>query len=215
VPYAGRHGHARGWDWEGVSERDRWPGAGSARPGRAARHQAGPCSPGDRYDDDCDELLREQVASGDGVELVDEDYEDVVDGYSVWRERTGTWSMPSSTPRHASDGGYIVLLTRRLAAMATSSERDRGKRHQPPAVTDIHGERGQELVGQSNVAPKARPLSLGNAGSASRRCHAMRRHPHGRGRLGVSLRARTLRFIFLSRGRRARDSVSHPLRPVV
>jgi Protein of unknown function (DUF3052) len=65
------------------------------------------------YDDDCDELLRDQVASGDGVELVDEDYEDVVDGVLLWwREEDGDLVdalVDAKTP--LADGGYIVLLT--------------------------------------------------------------------------------------------------------
>lgn len=65
------------------------------------------------YDDDCDELLREQVAGGDGVELVDEDYEDVVDGVLLWwREEDGDLVdalVDAKTP--LADGGYIVLLT--------------------------------------------------------------------------------------------------------
>ena len=65
------------------------------------------------YDDDCDELLREQVASGDSVELVDEDYEDVVDGVLLWwRAEDGDLVdalVDAKTP--LADGGYIVLLT--------------------------------------------------------------------------------------------------------
>jgi hypothetical protein len=65
------------------------------------------------YDDDVDELLREQVVSGDGVELVDEDYEDVVDGVLLWwREEDGDLVdalVDAKTP--LADGGYIVLLT--------------------------------------------------------------------------------------------------------
>ena len=36
------------------------------------------------YDDDCDEQLRDSVAAGEDVELVDEDYDDVVDGVLLW-----------------------------------------------------------------------------------------------------------------------------------
>jgi hypothetical protein len=65
------------------------------------------------YDDDCDELLREQVVSGEGVELVDEDYEDVVDGVLLWwRDEDGDLVdalVDAKTP--LADGGYIVLLT--------------------------------------------------------------------------------------------------------
>ena len=36
------------------------------------------------YDDDCDEQLRQAISRVDGVELVDEDYEDVVDVVLLW-----------------------------------------------------------------------------------------------------------------------------------
>ena len=36
------------------------------------------------YDDDCDEQLRGAIAQVDGVELVDEDYDDVVDVVLLW-----------------------------------------------------------------------------------------------------------------------------------
>jgi Protein of unknown function (DUF3052) len=65
------------------------------------------------YDDDCDELLRDSVASCDGVELVDEDYDDVVDGVLLWwRDDDGDLVdalVDALTP--LADGGYIVLLT--------------------------------------------------------------------------------------------------------
>ena len=36
------------------------------------------------YDDDCDEALRDSVVALEGAELVDEDYDDVVDGVLLW-----------------------------------------------------------------------------------------------------------------------------------
>src|SRR5260370_41753124 len=36
------------------------------------------------YDDDCDEQLRGAITRIDGGELVDEDYDDVVDGVLLW-----------------------------------------------------------------------------------------------------------------------------------
>ena len=36
------------------------------------------------YDDDCDEQLRGAITRVDGVELVDEDYDDVVDVVLLW-----------------------------------------------------------------------------------------------------------------------------------
>ncbi len=65
------------------------------------------------YDDDVDEELRDSVASYDGVELVDEDYDDVVDGVLLWwRDEDGDLVdalVDALTP--LADGGYIVLLT--------------------------------------------------------------------------------------------------------
>ena len=65
------------------------------------------------YDDDCDEELRDAVAAGEGVELVDEDYDDVVDGVLLWwRDEDGDLVdalVDALTP--LADGGYILLLT--------------------------------------------------------------------------------------------------------
>ena len=65
------------------------------------------------YDEDCDEALRDSVAAGEGVELVDEDYDDVVDGVLLWwRDGDGDLVdalVDALTP--LADGGYIVLLT--------------------------------------------------------------------------------------------------------
>ena len=65
------------------------------------------------YDDDCDEELRISVQAADGVELVDEDYDDVVDGVLLWwRDGDGDLVdalVDALTP--LADGGYIVLLT--------------------------------------------------------------------------------------------------------
>jgi Protein of unknown function (DUF3052) len=65
------------------------------------------------YDDDCDEQLRESVEKLEGVELVDEDYDDVVDGVLLWwRDGDGDLVdalVDACTP--LADGGYIMLLT--------------------------------------------------------------------------------------------------------
>ena len=76
------------------------------------------------YDDDCDEQLRESVERLQGVELVDEDYEDVVDGVLLWwRDGDGDLvdALVDATTLLAdalldaltplADGGYILLLT--------------------------------------------------------------------------------------------------------
>jgi Protein of unknown function (DUF3052) len=65
------------------------------------------------YDDDCDEALRDSIAAQQGVELVDEDYDDVVDGVVLWwRDGDGDLVdalVDALTP--LADGGYILLLT--------------------------------------------------------------------------------------------------------
>jgi hypothetical protein len=65
------------------------------------------------YDDDVDESLRDSVEALEGTELVDEDYDDVVDGVLLWwRSDDGDLVdalVDALTP--LADGGYIVLLT--------------------------------------------------------------------------------------------------------
>lgn len=65
------------------------------------------------YDSDVEEALRDSVAALEGAELVDEDYEDVVDGVLLWwRDGDGDLGdalVDALTP--LADGGYIVLLT--------------------------------------------------------------------------------------------------------
>src|SRR5260370_27573336 len=65
------------------------------------------------YDTDCDEQLRTAITAIDSVELVDEDYEDVVDVVLMWwREEDGDLVdalVDALTP--LADGGYIWLLT--------------------------------------------------------------------------------------------------------
>src|SRR6266496_5311563 len=65
------------------------------------------------YDDDCDEQLRGAITRIDRVELVDEDYDDVVDVVLLWwRDGDGDLvdALVDALPRLA-DGGYIWLLT--------------------------------------------------------------------------------------------------------
>ena len=51
------------------------------------------------YDDDCDEQLRGAITRIDGVELVDEDYDDVVDVVLLWwRDGDGDITKFTLTP---------------------------------------------------------------------------------------------------------------------
>src|SRR6201990_1753241 len=66
------------------------------------------------YDDDCDEDLRDAIGDVDGVELVGEEYDDVVDVVLLWwRDGDGDLVdavVDALTP--LADGGYIWLRTR-------------------------------------------------------------------------------------------------------
>lgn len=65
------------------------------------------------YDDDCDQQLRDAITSLQDVELVDEDYDDVVDVVLLWwRDGDGDLFealVDALTP--LADGGTIWLLT--------------------------------------------------------------------------------------------------------
>src|ERR1700722_17488765 len=69
------------------------------------------------YDDDCDEQLRGAITQVDGVELVDEDYDDVVDVVLLWwRDGDGDLVdalVDALTP--LADHGVIWLLTPKAA----------------------------------------------------------------------------------------------------
>lgn len=65
------------------------------------------------YDEDCDDDLRQAIAEITGSELVDEDYDDVVDGVALWwREGDGDLvdALVDSLTSLA-EGGVIWLLT--------------------------------------------------------------------------------------------------------
>jgi hypothetical protein len=65
------------------------------------------------YDTDCDEQLRDAITAIEGVELVDEDYDDAVDVVLMWwREEDGDLvdALVDALALLA-DGGYIWLLT--------------------------------------------------------------------------------------------------------
>jgi hypothetical protein len=65
------------------------------------------------YDDDCDEDLRDAIADLTGAELVDEDYDDVVDVVLLWfREDDGDLvDALVDALTMVAGGGHIWLLT--------------------------------------------------------------------------------------------------------
>jgi Protein of unknown function (DUF3052) len=65
------------------------------------------------YDDDCDDALRDSVAAVTGSELVDEEYDDVVDSVLLWW-RDGDGDLVDALVdalTTLADGGTIWLLT--------------------------------------------------------------------------------------------------------
>ena len=60
------------------------------------------------YDDDCDEQLRGAITRIDGVELVDEDYDDVVDVVLLWW-RDGDGDLVDALVDAGISRGQIVL----------------------------------------------------------------------------------------------------------
>jgi Protein of unknown function (DUF3052) len=65
------------------------------------------------YDEDCDDALRESVTVLTGAELVDEEYDDVVDAVLLWW-RDGDGDLVDALVdalTALADGGFIWLLT--------------------------------------------------------------------------------------------------------
>ena len=111
------------------------------------------------YDTDCDEQLRESVTAGEGVELVDEDYDDVVDGVLLWwRDGDGDLVdvlVDALTP--LADGGYIVLLTPKAGRDGHVEPSDVGEAAPTAGLSQTSTvSAGKNWSGTRLVAPKAR-----------------------------------------------------------
>ena len=112
------------------------------------------------YDTDCDEQLRDAIKAVEGVELVDEDYdEDVVDVVLMWwREEDGDLVdalVDALTP--LADGGYIWLLTPKSGRPGHVEPSDIGVAA-PTAGLALTSSvsAGRDWSGSRLVAPKAR-----------------------------------------------------------
>ena len=111
------------------------------------------------YDTDCDEQLRESVTAGEGVERVDEDYDDVVDGVLLWwRDGDGDLVdvlVDALTP--LADGGYIVLLTPKAGRDGHVEPSDVGEAAPTAGLSQTSTvSAGKNWSGTRLVAPKAR-----------------------------------------------------------
>jgi len=111
------------------------------------------------YDDDCDEDLRDSVVALDGAELVDEDYDDVVDGVMLWwRDGDGDLVdalVDALTP--LADGGYILLLTPKTGRGGHVEPSEIGEAAPTAGLSQTSTvSAGRDWSGTRLVAPRAR-----------------------------------------------------------
>jgi hypothetical protein len=111
------------------------------------------------YDDDCDEQLRDAIAGVKNVELVDEDYDDVVDVVLLWwRDGDGDLVdalVDALTP--LADGGYIWLLTPKAGRPNHVEPSDIGEAAPTAGLSQTSSlSVGRDWSGTRLVAPKAR-----------------------------------------------------------
>lgn len=111
------------------------------------------------YDDDCDEDLRDSIESVSGSELVDEDYEDVVDVVLLWwREEDGDlFDALSDALTPLADGGHIWLLTPKAGREGHVEPSDIGEAAQTAGLSQTSSiSAAREWSGTRLVTPKAR-----------------------------------------------------------
>ena len=111
------------------------------------------------YDDDCDEELRDAIAGGKDVELVDEDYDDVVDVVLLWwRDGDGDLVdalVDALTP--LADGGYIWLFTPKSGRDGHVEPSEIGEAAPTAGLSQTSTvSAGRDWSGTRLVAPKAR-----------------------------------------------------------
>jgi hypothetical protein len=111
------------------------------------------------YDDDCDEKLRDSVAGVEGVELVDEDYDDVVDVVLLWwRDDDGDLVdalVDAVSP--LTDGGYIWLLTPKSGRSGHVEPSEIGEAAPTAGLSQTSTiSAGRDWSGSRLVAPRAR-----------------------------------------------------------
>ena len=111
------------------------------------------------YDDDCDEELRDAIADVDGVELVDEEYDDVVDVVLLWW-RDGDGDLVDAlvdAVAPLTDGGYIWLLTPKAGRGGHVEPTDIREAAPTAGLSQTSSlSAGRDWSGTRLVAPKAR-----------------------------------------------------------
>ena len=111
------------------------------------------------YDDDCDEDLRDAITGVDGVEMVDEDYDDVVDVVLLWW-RDGDGDLVDAlvdAVAPLTDGGYIWLLTPKAGRDGHVEPSDIREAAPTAGLSQTSSlSAGRDWSGTRLVAPKAR-----------------------------------------------------------
>ena len=112
------------------------------------------------YDIDCDEQLRGAISGIEGVELVDEDYDDdVVDVVLMWW-RDGDGDLVDALVdalMPLTDGGYIWLLTPKAGRAGHVEPSDIGEAAPTAGLAQTSSvSAGRDWSGSRLVAPKAR-----------------------------------------------------------
>ena len=113
------------------------------------------------YDTDCDEQLRDAITAIDGVELVDEDYDDVVDVVLMWwrGEEDGADLVDALVDASTmlADGGYIWLLTPKAGRPGHVEPSDIAEAAPTAGLSQTSTvSAGRGWSGSRLVAPKAR-----------------------------------------------------------
>jgi hypothetical protein len=111
------------------------------------------------YADDCDEEVRDAIAQQKDVELVDEDYDDVVDVVLLWwRDGDGDLVdalVDALTP--LADGGYIWLLTPKPGRDNYVEPSEIGESAPTAGLSQTSSvSAGRDWLGTRLVSPKAR-----------------------------------------------------------
>jgi len=111
------------------------------------------------YDDDCDEPLRDAIEELTGRELVDEDYDDVVDVVLLWwREDDGDLvdSLVDAKTTLA-DGGVVWLLTPKTGRAGHVEPSDIGDAAPTAGLSQTTTvSAAQDWTGTRLVSPKSR-----------------------------------------------------------
>jgi hypothetical protein len=111
------------------------------------------------YDDDSDDGLRDAIAEVERVELVDEDYDDVVDVVLMWY-RDGDGDLVDSlvdAVAPLADGGYIWLLTPKSGRPGHVEPSDIGEAAPTAGLSQTSSvNAARDWSGTRLAAPKAR-----------------------------------------------------------